>query len=390
MSDTGAAAAPRRARLRLAASLASLALGGAVTFMAAPASAAPGSAAVPSRPAAPVSLRSAAAPFRAALPAASSPTAAFFGIGPASATAIDNRPYFAWSDTPSGVLTDHAAIVNFGAQPVTLQVFAADAVSLPHGGTGFESQSQSTAGPAGWITLGIPPNYTLQLPPKTQVIVPITLHVPAGADPGDHVGAIIAALTSTIVSKNHARVRLVQQVASRVILRVSGPVHPGLTVTGGSVAYDNPVNPVASGKAMLRFTVRNTGNVLLGGRQTVTVHGLFGAAETAGGTVNIPVMLPGGSDSETVTVSGIYPEVMMHGEVTITPVTVAGENDPGVATYSASIPFWAFPQIPTAVVIVIVLAGLGILLLRIYRPRRGGTTAASGDSKAEPATKVEA
>jgi flagellar basal body-associated protein FliL len=391
--DVCAPAARRRARFRLAAIIpAALALAGIVISMALPASASTAS---------PVSARSAAAAARPAAQTASTPPAAFFGIGPASATQIDGRSYFAWAITPRGVLTDHAAVVNFGAQPVTLQVFATNAVSLAHGGTGFQSQGQSTGGPASWITLGIPGGgSTLQLPPKSKVIVPISVHIPVNASPGDHVGAIVAALTSTILSKNRAKVHLVQQVAARVILRVSGPLHPGFSVTGISVRFRNPLNPAASGTATLRFTVRNSGNVLLGGKQKVTVHGLFGSAESSKTTVSIPVMLPGGSASESATISGIYPELLMHGDVSISPVIVAGQYDPGLSGYSTSAGFWAIPWIPLAVVIVIVLAAAATIFWRRRRKRPGGGAAAGGETKpaqpaaetkpAEPVTPVEA
>jgi hypothetical protein len=362
MNDTGTAARPKRVRLPLAATVAGLMLAGIISSAAVPAAAAPGSARSPR-------TESAAGTVTAA-----SPSAAFFGIGPASATKIDNRPYFAWSITPRGVLTDYAAIVNFGAQPVTLQVFATNAVSLAHGGTGFASQGQAQGGPASWITLDLPGgSSTVRLAPRSNVIVPIGVRIPANAPPGDHEGAIVASLTSTITSKNHAKVHLVQQVAARVLLRVSGPLHPGLSVTGLSVGFDDPLNPISTGVATLRFTVRNSGNVILGGRQRVTVQGLFGSSESARGVVVIPAMLPGGSDAETVTVRGVYPELLMHANVGITPAAVSGQFDPGLTDYSTQAGFWAVPWIPLAVVIVIA-AGVVLLIFRRRRRRRPPST----------------
>src|SRR5215469_30018 len=53
---------------------------------------------------------------------------AFFGLGPASKTKIDGRPFFNWSATPGAHFTDHVAIVNFGVTPVALRVFVTNAV----------------------------------------------------------------------------------------------------------------------------------------------------------------------------------------------------------------------------------------------------------------------
>lgn len=372
MSKTNTAAAPKRARLRLAARLTALMLAGISSLTAVPANAAP------------TSVRSvareAATQARAAgLTSFSSGPAAFFGLGPSSATKIDGRPYFAWGVTPGATVDDYVAVVNFGAQPVTVQVFASNAVSLAHGGTGFLSQGQvlagSLGGPASWITLRLPGgSSSVYLSPRSQVIVPILVQIPKNASPGDHVGAIIASLTSTAVSKNHAKVHLVQQVAARAVIRVSGPLHPQLSIVGLSVAYNDPLNPAGSSPATLRFTVENTGNVLLGGKESVAVHGLLGESDTIKDAAQIPIMLPGGSAAEAVTVHGVYPELLMHGDVTITPVIVTGQDDPGLRVYAASVSFWAIPWIPLAIVIVIVL----LIVAYFWRRRRPRPSPASG------------
>jgi hypothetical protein len=315
------------------------------------------------------------------VPTAAKPGRAFFGLGPASAKAIDGRPYFAWAATPNGVLTDHVAIVNFGTVPVTLNVFASNAVSLAHGGTGFLPRGKSHGGLASWITLhfrhGSP---TLQLKPKTKVIVPITLSVPRNATPGDHVGAIIASLTSTIVSKNHAKVHLVQQVAARVVLRVSGKLRPLLTVKGLQVHYKSKLSPTASGVATLTFSVVNSGNVLLGGKPIVTVSGLFGGNAKARQAVTIPILLPGGSDNESITIPGVYPQFLMNAKITITPTVVTGQYDAGLSKYSATKSFWAIPLILLIVVLVLIaLAGFWI-----WRHRRRRSPAPAGGAAPVP------
>jgi hypothetical protein len=349
----------RRARLALAIALAGAAL------------AAPFLSLAPSALAAPLVRQAGAAPAHRAAASATTPTRAFFGLGPASATAIDGRPYFSWAATPNAALGDHVAIVNFGTVPVTLNVFAANAVSLAKGGTGFQSRGQSHGGLASWITLHFPHNSsTLSLPPHSKVIVPITLVVPKNATPGDHVGAIIASLTSTIVSKNHAKVHLVQQVAARVILRISGRLRPLLTVADLRVSYDNKLNPTSSGVASLHFTVQNSGNELLGGKPQVEIQGLFGTTEVAAHPVLIPIMLPGGSDSESVTIPGVYPQLLMNAKVTITPTVATGQYDTGLSKYSATKSFWAIPTILLIIVVVLILLA-GWWIWRHRRRRTG-------------------
>ncbi len=315
------------------------------------------------------------------------PPRAFFGLGPASATAVDRRPFFSWGVTPGGELSDHVAIVNYGAEPVTVLIFATNAVNLANGGTGFQSVGQARGGPASWITLTFPHHSaTLHLRPHSTVIVPITVHVPRNAPPGDHVGAIIASLTSSIVSRHHARLHLVQQVATRALIRVSGPLRPRLSITGLTARYHARNASLTTGTTTLSFTVSNTGNVLLGGQEAVSVHGLFGSTETVH-PATIPVMLPGGSVHQTVTVSGVYPEVYMDATVSVTPLVVTGQADPGLRVYSAHVHFWAVPWPLLALLIVLIL--IGAWLERRRRNRRR-SAAVSGGSAGQVAPTVDA
>jgi hypothetical protein len=212
------------------------------------------------------------------------------------------------------------------------------------------------------------------------MIVPITVVIPKNAPPGDHVGAIVASLTSVIQSPNHAKVHFVQQVAERIVTRISGPLHPQLSILGLRVSYRDPLNPVATSPATLSFTVRNTGNELLGGRVSVSVHGLFGSTETRSNVVTVPVMLPGGSDSARVTVNGVYPEVLMNAKVTVVPTVVTGQYDLGLKTYSGQVSFIAIPWIPLAVLILLVLLGVWTWWRRRHRRHRAAAAKPEGRS----------
>jgi hypothetical protein len=341
MNKTSSSAPRTCARLTAGLALASSAFAGLIAATAAPASAHPTSALAVARS------------------VTAAPQRAFFGLGPASKTKIDGRPFFSWSATPGSQFTDYVAIVDFGTTPVTLQVFATNAVSVPGGGTGFVARGKAVGGPASWITLRFPHgSSTLHLAPRSKVIVPILVRIPRNAPPGDHEGAIIASLTSTIVSKHHIKVHFVQQVAARVVARISGKLHPQLSILGLRVAYDDPLNPLASGAATLRFTVKNTGNVLLGGHVTVSVHGLLGSTETRANVVTVPILLPGGSVTARETVDGVYPEFFMDGKVVIVPTIVTGQYDVGLTDYSAQTSFLAIPWILLAIVVLLVAGGV--------------------------------
>lgn len=376
MERRGAVVSPRRGRFPLTVLVAGVLAGGILASSVA-ASAAPSAV----RAGASGTLAAAVSSGRG-LPAAAtkkSPPRAFFGLGPASATKVDGRPYFTWGATPGGRLNDHVAIVNLGTSPVTVAVFVTNAVNVAHGGTGFLPRGQARGGPASWITLHLPHHSsTVHLAPHRSVIVAISVRIPANASPGDHLGAIVASLTSTIVSKHHARVHLVQQVACRTLIRVSGPLRPRLTITGLRADYQARLDPVASGVTTLQFTVRNTGNVLLGARESVSVHGLLGSTETLSDIAAIPVMLPGGSAQEAVKVNGAFPELLMSARVTLVPLVATGQDDPGLSNYSAKVGFWAIPWILLALVLALILFAVGAWRWRRRRHRGPRATQSGG------------
>lgn len=295
---------------------------------------------------------------------------AFFGLGPASKTKVDGRPFFNWSATPGAHFTDHVAIVNFGVTPVTLRVFVTNAVSTTDGATGFLPSGKSVGGPTGWVTISYPHNSSLMhLAPRTTVVLKITVTIPKNAPPGDHVGAVIAALTSVIRSKNHAKVHFVQQVADRIVARVAGKLHPSLVVTGMRVAYHDPINPFATAPAKVTFLVKNAGNALLGGKVYVSVQGTLGSTATTARPAVIPILLPGGSDHFSVTVNGVYPEFWMTAKVTIDPLIVTGQYDPGITNYFGQAGFFAIPWIPFGILIIVVAGAVATWLSRRRRRR---------------------
>ena len=303
-----------------------------------------------------------------AAPATSKPAPrAFFGLGPASKGKIDGRPYFLWGASPGGYLSDEVALVNFGVAPVTITVFVTNAVNTPHGGTAFLSRGKARGSLAAWVKLHMPHGSpTIRLAPRSKVFVPVTAVFPKNAQPGDHVGAIVASLTSVIESKNHAKIHLVQQVADRIIVRISGRLQPRLGVSGLRVAYDDPLNPGASAPAKLSFNIVNSGNEVLGGKVAVSVSGLIGATKTSPSVISVPAMLPGGSDSAQVTVDGVYPRFLETGKVTIRPLVPTGQFDPGLQPFSGQVSFWAIPWIALVIVILVVLTPFALW----YRRRR--------------------
>jgi hypothetical protein len=307
-------------------------------------------------------------------------TKATYGLGPASATAVDGRPRFKWSAGPGGTLSDHVAVVNVGSTPLTLDLYARDAINQPDGSLGLQTKAAKPTDAGAWITLEIPHGAsTVTVPARSTVIVPVSLVVPRNASPGDHTGGIIVSLTaaSTSTGKQVVTPNLEQRVAVPVAIRIAGVLQPKLSVQSLGASYGQTLNPVGGGHATVTYKVVNTGNVNLGGHEAVSISGLFGSTVHAKAP-DVPVLLPGNSIIESVPVHGVLPEFLMSARVTITPLAASGDVDPGLIATSGGKRFWAVPWLLLGI-IALLLAGWRQLRRR-KRPTAGrhGTRSGGG------------
>lgn len=305
-----------------------------------------------------------------------------FGIQPASSKGPDGRGYFDLGSTPGGQYTDRIAVTNYADQPITLTLHPTDAVNTPEGDFALLPPNASSVQFAPWIKIPSQ-NLTLNLGPRGTVVLPFQLQVPKSATPGDHVGGITATLQSFVISPSGQRVQLLQSVGTRIFVRVSGPLHPAFTIERLVARYKGTLNPVGSGRVTLTYIVHNTGNVALGGQQTVSVSGLFGSKNTAKKTPRIQLLLPGFSVGESVAFPGVFPEFVMTGHVSISPLVIPGSQQPPSGPYRGTVHFWAVPWI-LVLIVVIVLGLLSWLILRRRRRRRpdpaGGEPGPGGPS----------
>ena len=166
------------------------------------------------------------------------------------------------------------------------------------------------------------------MPARTTIILPFRLRVPSNASPGDHAGAVIVSINGLVKSKSQ-KLKLEQRIATRVIIRVSGPLHPQLSIENLHASYSGHLNPFASGTVTITYTVRNTGNALLGATQQVSVHGLFGSSAHATGVRGVPLLLPGGAYQVKTRVPGVLPEVWVTAAVRLGPEGLRGDINPG-------------------------------------------------------------
>ncbi|MFF7211612.1 hypothetical protein ACFZAU_13915 [Streptomyces sp. NPDC008238] len=315
-----------------------------------------------------------------------------FGVQPSTADKPDGRPHYSYGVTPGAVIRDHIAIWNYSAEPLTLDVYAADAVNSAEGGFDLLPRATKSADAGTWVKLG---RSRVTVASRSRVIVPFTLTVPRTVSPGDHPAGIVASLSAVRTSAKGDRVQVDQRVGARMYLRVAGRLRPLLDVEDVHTEYHGTANPFGTGTATVSYTVRNSGNVRLAAEQTVRVHDAFGGIATVKGSRDLAEILPGNALRISVTATGVLPTVRDATTVSVDAVSVRGDVAiPDLPSLTRTQGFWAVPWSLLAVLLVVVVAAV-VWWVRRRRRRRGqrpdaARTAAASPKKPAPASRASA
>lgn len=303
-----------------------------------------------------------------------------FGISPASGGRPDTRSYVALTAPPGSVVYDDIAVLNQSDVPLDLDVYAADVANDKAGTLGLPARSVAPSRAGSWLTLGAS---TVSVAPQSTtdgigfVVVPVTITIPADAEPGDHVAGVVAAMTTQGAGgANSPAVDLEQRTGARIYVTVDGPLEPGLAVTDVHAGYDagRALGVAGPGALTVTYTLTNTGNVRYGVEPSVRASGPFGLlARTADGT-KVDELLPGASVEQTVAVPEVWPLVIESVTVSAAAVSTLGRDDPGIGTVTGSTRAWAVPW-PLLVLVVLLLSAWLVVRRRRRRPTPPAPTA---------------
>ena len=296
-----------------------------------------------------------------------------FGVQPSGPKKVDPRPNLTYRDVkPGQVLYDHVAILNISNRPVTLSVYAADAYNTPDGAFDVLRAGQTSRDLGSWVKLR---RTTATVPARSALITPIELRVPKNAEPGDHAAAIVASLRSRVRDRKGNVVDRDDRVGTRLYVRIAGPLHPRIELSRHEAGFHAGRIPLGRGRATVTYTIRNTGNVRLVGKQTIRVTNLIGGSARAQRVPDLPELLPGNEFSFSTPVEKVLPTFVDTAHVTIDPVSVSGNVDPAMAQATAKARFVAVPWLVVAVLLA--LAGIGVRWWwRRRRARRAAAPAA--------------
>jgi hypothetical protein len=316
------------------------------------------------------------------------PARATFGIAPSTPGATDGRTYFGYRLGPGVKRTDFVAVVNYAAKPITLTVGVADLGNNADGSLAVGADKASATDAGSWITIKHAPQITVPAQSNKgpgRIEIPFAITVPVKVTPGDHGAALFATLTTTSTGKG-ANVELNQRVGARVLIRVPGPLTPGIVIRDLSASYSQSWNPIHAGTAQVKYTIVNTGNVILGAKQSVSISGWFGTHVTAPAksAPEIPLLLPGKSATLSYAVNGVWPAFRQSLKVTVTPLVQPSDTATvHVSPVSASTTFWAIPLVLIAIFVLVVLLVVGTWWWGRRRGHNAGAPPPPGEPKAK-------
>jgi hypothetical protein len=295
-----------------------------------------------------------------------------FGVQPSGPKAVDKRPNYTYRDLKPGQhFIDHVAIVNLNTAPLTVDVYPADAFNTLQGGFDVLSGGKKSKDLGTWIHLG---HSKAQVPARSTLIMAFEVQVPRNVEPGDHAAGIVASLTTTSRDKKGNIVSVDNRTGMRVYARVVGPLLAKIGLERHEARYHSGV---LNGKADVTYTVRNTGNVRLVGRQSIRVSNLFGMSSHAVDVPELPELLPGNQFSFTRPVDNVFPTFLNTAFITVDPESITGNVDPALAQVSAKTMFFALSW-PGLVVIVLLVGVGGWFLWRWWRKRRAARSGPGG------------
>jgi len=276
-----------------------------------------------------------------------------------------DRQYFYLEAAPGTTVHDKVSVANLSDRPMTFQLYGADAYNTPRdGGFALRAVDQKQTGVGAWTHLA---KGTLTIPARTRADVPFTLTVPAGAEPGDHSGAVVAldtAVEGTSTSGNVA-VGIKRAVGARIYLRVSGPAVPAVGVRNVTIDRSAPLVPgLGASTATVHYTLVNQGNVTIHPKITLKATGWLGGTVLNTPATDLGVdLLPG----QSVQMAAPWPHPPQFDHVSLT-VSVAGTD----VSAHAGAGFLAVPWFLVGLVLLLVAALEAARRLRARRRRGSG------------------
>jgi hypothetical protein len=204
------------------------------------------------------------------------------------------QSYFILELAPGATVADELLVLNSGTTPLTLDLYAVDAVTGSTTGAVYTNRGTEISGAGAWLSL---PEGPLSVPPNSTTSVPFHVRVPANARPGQFLGGIGAqtldpGAAQAVGASAHGRqgqfrLTTVTRAIVAVAVTVPGALQRKLSATEVRMLS-------GPGGARLSVGVRNEGNVMVKPHGHLVLRDPVGA-ERGRVPLDMDTILPGGS-----------------------------------------------------------------------------------------------
>ncbi|MBI5467091.1 MAG: hypothetical protein HY975_02650 [Candidatus Kerfeldbacteria bacterium] len=178
-------------------------------------------------------------------------------------------PSIEYTTDPGKKIETTVKLFNEASTPVTVTVTTANFGAKGETGEPDFKFDAATADLASWIKPG---QSQLTLAAGERVTVPVTISVPANADPGGHYAGIFFGSGGS--ATDSGQVAIQSKLGTLVILRVEGEIRE--TATVASFGTKDKKTSYSNLPVTFEFRVSNTGNVHIRPQGTVLIKNLFG------------------------------------------------------------------------------------------------------------------
>jgi hypothetical protein len=204
------------------------------------------------------------------------------------------QSYFVAVARPGKTFTNSVRVRNLGGRAGTVLLYAVDATTGKTSGAVYLERTKPRRGVGSWVTLGA---QSVTLAPGESRVVPVSVHVPDDARPGDHLGGIVAenaALTTGGV-KGSLRINIRHLTIAAVLVQVPGPASAAVAVTAARAGGEH-------GYQYVYLHLENTGALMTKPTGRLTVLDSNGKTDASrafefdtfvpGTAIGYPVLLP--------------------------------------------------------------------------------------------------
>lgn len=267
---------------------------------------------------------------------ASAPTT--WSIEPATGSERDGRTSISVDLEPGQSVSDHVLLTNYGSQPASFEVYSGAGVTTDDGTFDISAEPNDRQRDVTILLTEASESLRVDVPAQSSISLPIQIHVPSLATPGDHSAAVVAELTQD----PDAQLSFAARVGLRVQVRVAGDIAPSLTTSVADTEWRPSWNPLAPGLLTVTYDITNDGNVRFGADSIVTTRGPFGFPE-AGASDVVREILPAEMRDRTVQIE-VWPLVGTWVDVTTLAVPAGSDRiEAPLPRATASTFVWTVP-----------------------------------------------